>query len=157
MEEQPAKQRRKAGRPPNAERATIEGQKERWLQEFRTKGWNGACASVGIAISTPSNWRLTDPAFRAKHEALTPLVAEDLERLVEEVIAGRRVLDKVQMTLLIFRLKALKPSLYRERWSVEHSGPDGGSIKVEQTGEAQHGMALLKQWGGRLRAGTGSN
>lgn len=150
MDKQPAKQRRKAGRPSNAERETIDAQKEQWLQEFQTKGWRGACNAVGISQGTPSNWRLSDPAFRAKHEALTPLVAEDLERLVEEVIAGQRTMDKVQMTLLIFRLKALKPSLYRERWSVEHSGPDGGAIKVEQTGEAQHGMTLLKQWGGRL-------
>jgi hypothetical protein len=150
MDQQPAKQRRKAGRPPKSEREAIDAQKERWLQEFQTKGWRGACNAIGISQGTPSNWRLSDPAFRAKHEALTPLVAEDLERLVEEVIAGQRTMDKVQMTLLIFRLKALKPSLYRERWSVEHSGPDGGAIKVEQTGEAQHGMTLLKQWGGRL-------
>jgi hypothetical protein len=154
MDQQPAKRKRSNGRPNADERERIEANKERWLQEFRTKGWDGACAAVGVAASTPSNWRLTDPAFRAKHEALTPLVAEDLERLVEECIAGKRTLDKVQMTLLIFRLKALKPSLYRERWSVEHSGPDGGSIKVEQTGEQQHGMTLLRQWGGRL---AGSN
>lgn len=150
--EQPKK--RSNGRPNAQERERIEANKARWLQEFRTKGWDGACAAVGVAVSTPSNWRLTDPAFRAAHEALTPLVAEDLERLVEDVIAGKRQMDKVQMTLLIFRLKALKPSLYRERWSVEHSGPDGGSIKVEQTGEAQRGMSLLRQWGGRL---AGSN
>lgn len=157
MDEQPAKRKRSNGRPNEQERERIQACKDRWLREFQTKGWRGACEAVGIDMSLPSKWRLTDPAFRAQHEALTPLVAEDLERLVEEVIAGRRVLDKVQMTLLIFRLKALKPSLYRERWSVEHSGPDGGSIKVEQTGEAQHGMSLLKQWGGRLRTGTGSN
>lgn len=150
--EQPKK--RSNGRPNAEERERIQASKERWLREFQTLGWRGACDAVGIDISLPSKWRLADPAFKAAHEALTPLVAEDLERIVEEVIAGRRQMDKVQMTLIIFRLKALKPSLYRERWSVEHSGPDGGAIKVEQTGEAQRGMSLLRQWGGRL---AGSN
>ena len=142
--------RRKAGRPRKADAATIEACKERWLQEFRTLGWAGACEAAGVAISTPSNWRAIDPAFKAKHDALNPTIADGLERMIEEVLSGKRQMDKVQMTLLIFRLKALRPALYRERWSVEHSGPDGQPIKVETNGNAQRGMDLLNQWGGRL-------
>jgi hypothetical protein len=120
------------------------------LQEFRAHGWNRACEIVGISTHTPSSWRGSDPAFRAAHDALNPLIADGLERMIEEVLTGKRQMDKVQMTLLIFRLKALRPALYRERWSVEHSGPDGQPIKVETNGDQQRGMDLLQQWGGRL-------
>lgn len=146
--QQPA--RRKAGRPRKEQAHEIAACKERWLQEFRAHGWRGACEIVGISTHTPSSWRSSDPAFKAKHDALNPTIADGLERMIEEVLSGQRQMDKVQMTLLIFRLKALRPALYRERWSVEHSGPDGQPIKVETNGDQQRGMDLLQQWGGRL-------
>lgn len=35
-------------------------------------------------------------------------------------------------TLLIFLLKAKRPEVYRERQSVEHSGPGGGPVEVRR-------------------------
>jgi hypothetical protein len=55
------------------------------------------------------------------------------------------------MTLLIFRLKALRP-MYRDRVALEHTGADGGAIKVENAGDSQRGMQMLQSWGNRLKS-----
>jgi hypothetical protein len=65
-------------------------------------------------------------------------------------------MDRAAMTLLIFRLKALRPHLYRDRVSLEHTGAGGGAIKVEQGGDAGRGAQLLEEWAGRLRQPTGN-
>jgi len=46
-----------------------------------------------------------------------------------EVVGAVR---KYSDTLLIFLLKAHRPEKFREHHSMEHSGPDGGPIPVEQ-------------------------
>lgn len=39
-------------------------------------------------------------------------------------------------TLLMFRLKALRPDLYKDRQATELTGKDGGAVQIEQTLEA---------------------
>lgn len=144
--------KRKAGRPSNDQAAGIAVQKVQWLEAYPRLGWRGACDAVGgISESTPQNWRKIDPVFAAQFNAVQPLIADTLERLMEQVITGQQPMDRVQMTLLIFRLKALRP-MYRDRVALEHTGADGGAIKVENAGDSQRGMQMLTSWGNRLKS-----
>jgi hypothetical protein len=133
---------RKPGRPTKEQAEVIEGLKEKWLEAYRQDGWTAACHLVGVSFSTPSWWKHHDVHFREAFEEAQPAVADRMERLAEECIQGTREMDRAAMTLLIFRLKALRPHLYRDRVSLEHTGAGGGAIKVEQQGDAVVAPAL---------------
>ena len=147
----PAKKRGR-GRPPSP---NIDGQKDAFLAALVEHGWDGACAIAGISTGTPSKWR-TDPNFHARLEALDRDIGDKLERIAEQAISGARQMDRSAMTLLIFRLKALKPAKYRERVSLEHTGANGGAIKVEH-GENTQGARFLAEWGARGRIASTAN
>lgn len=148
--------KRKPGRPTREQAAEMQVLKERWLKEYSLEGWTAACDAVGVDYSTPSRWKHRDVHFREAFEEAQPAVADRMERLAEECILGRREMDRSAMTLLIFRLKALRPHLYRDRVSLEHTGANGGAIKVEQQGDPGRGAQLLEEWAGRLRQPTGN-
>lgn len=150
----PAK-RRGPGRPPKSAAADIAAAKEAFLASFVEHGWDGACAIAKISTHTPSRWR-SDPEFHARLEALDRDIGDKLERIAEQAISGARQMDRSAMTLLIFRLKALKPAKYRERVSLEHTGANGGAIKVEH-GENTQGSRFLAEWGARGRITSTAN
>jgi len=145
----PAPKRRGPGRPPKSAAGDIEAAKKAWLAAFPDHGWDGACGIAGVAISTPSSWRRIDPEFHAALEQLDIEIADRYEKIADEAIAGKRQMDRSAATLLIFRLKALRPKKYRERMNIEHTGADGGSIKVEN-GDASTGAKMLREWGARI-------
>ena len=144
----PAPKRRKPGRPPTTARKDIEAAKKDWLAAFPEMGWDRACAVAGVAISTPSSWRRIDPAFGAALEALDCEIADRLEKIADEAIDGTRIMERSAATLLIFRLKALRPRKYRDRTSIEHTGADGGAIQID--GDASAGARMLREWGARI-------
>jgi hypothetical protein len=145
----PAPKRRGPGRPPKSAAGDIEAAKKAWLAAFPDHGWDGACRIAGIAISTPSSWRRIDPAFHTALEALDVEIADRYEKIADEAINGQRQMDRSAATLLIFRLKALRPRKYRERTTIEHTGADGGAIKIEN-GDASAGARMLREWGARI-------
>jgi hypothetical protein len=147
--------RRGPGRPPKSAAADIAAAKEAFLAAVVEHGWDGACAIAGISTSTPSKWR-SDPEFHARLEALDRDIGDRLERIAEQAISGARQMDRSAMTLLIFRLKALKPHKYRERVSLEHTGANGGAIKIE-SGESTQGSRFLAEWGARGRITSTAN
>lgn len=104
---------------------------------------------AGVAISTPSSWRRIDPEFHTALEALDVEIADRYEKIADEAINGQRQMDRSAATLLIFRLKALRPRKYRERTTIEHTGADGGAIKIEN-GDASAGARMLREWGARI-------
>jgi len=105
---------------------------------------------AGISTHTPSNWRRIDKDFHDALERLDVEIADKYEQIMDEVIQGNRQLDKSAATLLIFRLKALRPRKYRERIGIEHTGADGGAIQVEQRGDSTAGARMLREWGARI-------
>lgn len=143
----PAK--RGPGRPPKSAAADIALAKEVFLSSLVEHGWEGACAKACISTSTPSRWR-SDPDFHARLEALDRDIGDALERIAYEAITGKRQMDRSASTLLIFRLKALKPAKYRERQVIEHTGANGGAIRIEN-GESTQGSRFLTEWGARGR------
>jgi len=142
--------KRKPGRPPKSAAPEIAAAKEAFLAAFPAHGWNRACAIAGISTHTPSNWRRIDLAFHDALERLDIEIADKYEQIMDEVIQGKRQIDKSAATLLIFRLKALRPRKYRERIGIEHTGADGGAIQVEQRGDSTAGARMLREWGARI-------
>lgn len=142
--------RRKVGRPPKSAAADIQRAKDVFLEQFVQHGWNEACRLAGIPVGTPSAWRRSDPDFHARLEALDVAIGDAYEQIAREAITGQRQMDRSASTLLIFRLKALKPAKYRERTTIEHTGANGGAIKIEN-GESTQGSRFLTEWGARGR------
>jgi hypothetical protein len=147
--------RRGPGRPPKSAAGEIAHAKEVFLSALVENGWDTACAMAGVATTTPSRWR-SDPEFHARLEALDRDIGDRLEKIAEQAISGARQMDRSAMTLLIFRLKALKPGKYRERVSLEHTGANGGAIKIE-SGESTQGSRFLAEWGARGRITSTAN
>lgn len=75
-----------------------------------------ACRAAKCDRGLVYHTRAKDPEFAAKWDAAVVEAGEALE-----LEATRRAM-KGSDTLIIFRLKALYPEKYRERFGVEHSG-----------------------------------
>lgn len=85
--------------------------------------------AAGIDRDTYRRWRMSDPEFAAKVEE----AGEDAADFLEAVALRRAVKLNGSDTMLIFMLKAVRPSKFRDR--VEHGGIGGGPIKIEMTQE----------------------
>lgn len=89
--------------------------KENFLQALRNSGnVRLACQAAAVDRSTAYNHRRNDDKFAAAwkialHEAVEAL----------EAVAWKRAREQSD-TLLIFLLKALKPKMYREKFTVEY-------------------------------------
>jgi hypothetical protein len=126
-------------RAPNTKRDWIPG----FLAALRDCGnVRAATKAAQVDRSTPYKLRDADPAFakawdEAMHDAADVLEAEARRRAilgVDEPVFYQGVpvgsVKKYSDTLLIFLLKGARPHTYRERFGVEHSGPEGGPIQV---------------------------
>lgn len=114
-----------------------------FLEAFRLSGNVSAAArAADVDRTTPYGWAAADPDFKAawevaEQEAIDRLEAEAWRRAhdgVEEpvyqggsLVGHKRVYSDQLMVLL---LKAHRPDKYRERQSIEHSGPAGGPIET---------------------------
>jgi hypothetical protein len=126
-------------RAPNTKRDWIPG----FLAALRDCGnVRAATQAAQVDRSTPYKLRGTDPAFAkawedAMDDAADVLEAEARRRAtlgVDEPVFYQGVpvgsVKRYSDTLLMFLLKGARPHTYRERTSVEHSGPEGGPIEV---------------------------
>lgn len=119
--------------------------KRDWLEAYVSIGWRAASAKVGCAVSLPTYWRLSDPVFAAELVSAKAYITDKIEAVLEETAVGERDLTSAQTQLLKFKLQADRPDRYRDRVSIEQSGPDGGPIKID-TGDAGRGLTLLDRW-----------
>lgn len=149
-------------RPPRAYK-TQHPKKRAFLLSYEQHGYVGrAAADAGVHRCTFYDWLAVDTAFAADVEMANWAVLERFERE-----ADRRAIEGVDHpityqgvvtghyaeysdNLLMFRMKALAPDKYRERQSVEHSGPNSGPIRVEDAGltdeeRASRVMAILER------------
>jgi len=122
----------------------IEAVKANYLSVFVEHGHRIACERSDIASSLPTYWRKHDPDFARAASEASEFTAQRLEARVDDAIEGRIEMTNVQAQLVKWRLAALKPLAYRERVSLEQSGPGGGPIKID--GDAGRGMSLLDRW-----------
>lgn len=119
--------------------------KQDWLTAYVSVGWRRACADVGVSMALPTYWRLHDEQFASDYATCKAYQADKLEAVLDATASGENDLTSPQAQLLKFRLQALRPDEYRDRVSVEQSGPGGGPIKIE-SGESCRGMELLDRW-----------
>ena len=95
-----------------------------------------AARMTGIDRGTHYDWLKADPGYKAAFEAVQDQAAQSLEdeavrRAYEGVerpvtVAGKRELVREYSdTLLIFRLKGLRPAKYRERYDVAVNAGEG--------------------------------
>ncbi len=85
-----------------------------------------ACRRVRISRKTYYNWRKSQDGFAAMVDAAKN---EGLDA-AEDALIERGM--KSDTTALIFMLKAHRPDVYKERFSGELTGKDGGPIAVTQ-------------------------
>lgn len=119
--------------------------KQQWLTAYVEIGWRAACSKVGCSLSLPTYWRTHDTQFADDYARCKAYQADRLEAVLDEAAAGEREITSPQMVALKFRLQALDPATYRERVSIEQSGPGGGPIKIDG-GDSGRGMDLLERW-----------
>lgn len=172
------KQPRKPGRKPKAKRKLSKAQnknasdcrsrKKRFLIAFSQTGViQHAVRQVGISREVVTKWRKTDPKFA---EDFQSAYEDSTERMEAEVV--RRAVDGWQRpvyqkgflcgyvtefsdTLLMFKLRARKPQVYRDNATVEHAGKigvtHGGQVAVTVT--IQEAVEAMEQkYGSDLEA-----
>lgn len=98
-----------------------------WIEKFlKALAQNGnvseACRRANVSKNTVYEWRKKDEAFKERWEQALEDAIESLE-----LIAWRRA-KATSDTLVIFLLKSLKPTVYREH--IEHSGANGEPIPI---------------------------
>ena len=122
-----------------------------------------AASNAGVARQVAYRARDSSPGFRADwdeamEEARELLEAEARRRAavgVDEPVyyKGQIVghIRKYSDNLLMFLLKAHWPEKFRDNYGVEHSGPDGGPVKVESKGEYVHQLPDPETWAEIMR------
>lgn len=100
---------------------------------------NKAADAAGVDRRTHYDWLREDGDYREEFERAKELAVQQLEdeavrRAVEGVeepmnIGGEMIMvRKFSDPLLMFILKGQKPTVYRERQSIEHTGKDGSPL-----------------------------
>jgi hypothetical protein len=132
---------------------------------------SSACRLVHVGRTTVYDARIDEEFARAwdeiEAETTDAMEREAYRRGVlgvsEPVVSGGKLLGEVQKysdTLLIFMLKARKPTVYRDNVKVEHTGPNGGPIQIQAPPDADvrstRAAQLLAQ-AGALEGTTNSN
>lgn len=126
-------------------RPPAEDWQDRFLARLRDTGnVRRSCEAAGVARSWAYDLRAKDPQFAAEWKAAA-LDAADLieETLLDRGLSGweepvyqggqlvgeiRRYAHNVAMVIL----KASNPEKYGDRTRLEHTGPDGGAIQIQQ-------------------------
>jgi hypothetical protein len=113
-----------------------------------TANVSGAARAAKIGRTQVYAWQEHDETFalemqQAREEAYDRLEQEALRRAVEGVRrerpvfsrgeqVGTEVITEYSDQLLILLLKAARPSRFRDNARVEHTGADGGPIRVQE-------------------------
>ena len=120
-----------------------EGKQARFLAAVGPLGWVRACEDAEATEESVVRWLRMFPEFRALYDATKAETADRLERVVDAIAVGERDATPVQVTMLQFRLKALKPDVYRERASVQ---VDQRTTLSSDLGEGGRARLLLAEW-----------
>lgn len=114
----------------------------RWLEIYATAGWRDACAATGCADADVLRWRRLHPEFREAMEARNDAVALALEEIADGIARGEVQATTPQVQMLQFRLKGLRPDVYRERSSVSVTA----AATAPGEGDAGRARLLLAEW-----------
>lgn len=143
-----------------ANRTKLTPQKKgKFLAQLRKAGnVSLAARSIGMARAYMYEVRGEDEALAAEWDDALQEYAEHLEaeadRRATQGVTARLYFDEAgnvigetrrySDVLLMFRLKGLKPDVYKERVAAEHSGPGGGPIEWQDLSDEDLHARLLK-------------
>jgi hypothetical protein len=98
------------------------------------------CKHAGIHKATAYRARHRDEAFALKWADLEDDLTERIEsKAVEMALSG-------ECRMIEFLLKARRPDVYnRDRHVLEHTGPDGGPVKLDHDGDALGDLSKLSE------------
>ncbi|MCW5623324.1 MAG: terminase [Burkholderiales bacterium] len=114
-----------------------------------------AAKKAAIGLRTAYDWREADAGFAKDwddvvEQSTALLEAEAIRRAwkgtLKPIFQGGRKVGSVREysdTLLIFALKARKPTVYRDRVSVDHSGRVDGTAELNDIDRAGRLLAIL--------------
>ena len=131
--------------PPNEELSAVEKRKARqdaFLTSLASLGWRKACEAADCCQTDVLRWKRTDKNFAERLQIADSEIAASLEAIVDEIARGEREATPVQVQLLQFRLKALKPETYRERSSVQVDQ----RTTIALDGDGARAKMLLAEW-----------
>jgi hypothetical protein len=135
------------GMPDSAEPLAMREKRERqmavWLDAVGASGWRGACDAAGVGDAQVLRWMRMHPDFAERHRATSAETALRLETIVDAIATGEVDATPAQVTLLQFRLKGLRPEVYRERASVQ---VDQRTTLSAEAGEGGRARLLLAEW-----------
>lgn len=120
-------------RKANAQRVFVE-------QLVKGQTITDAVKAAGICRRTAYSWRESDKAFAEAWDDALEIGTEKLEKE-----ATRRAL-KSSDTLLIFLLKARRPTVYRERVSAELTGPRVSSLQAQSGVLVVPATMSMEEW-----------
>lgn len=114
-----------------------------WLETVGPQGWRAAAEAAGIGDAQVYRWFRMFPDFRAAYENTRDATATRLEGIVDAIATGEVDATPAQVTLLQFRLKGLRPEVYRDRASVQ---VDQRTTLSAEVGEGGRARLLLAEW-----------
>jgi len=102
------------------------------LAAYATNGnVSDSARAADIDRATHYGWLKDDPEYAA-------LFADAKEDAIEAMESTARARARESSdVLMIFLLKSLRPAVYRDNYSIEHSGPAGKPIEIENRQSAQ--------------------
>ena len=135
-------------RPSDVVRAEREQERAAWLAAYRRGGWREAEAVTGVQPETVHDWITASPSFRDAFHACREAVADRLERIADGIASGEATATPAQVTMLQFRLRGLRPEVYRERASIQVDQ----RTTLSADGDGSRARLLLAEWGGNPSA-----
>lgn len=135
-------------RPSDVVRAEREHERAAWLAAYRRGGWREAETATGVEPATVHDWITASPSFRDAFHACREAVADRLERIADAIASGEEVGTPAQVTLLQFRLRGLRPEMYRERASIQVDQ----RTTLSADGDGSRARLLLAEWQGGAAA-----
>jgi hypothetical protein len=114
-----------------------------FLDAVGPHGWRAACDAAGIGEAQVHRWLRLYPDFAERHRETMGATATRLECIVDAIATGEIDATPAQVTLLQFRLKGLRPEVYRDRSSVQ---VDQRTTLSAEAGEGGRARLLLAEW-----------
>jgi hypothetical protein len=130
-------------------RARAEARWGAWLDGYRRGGWREGEACTGISHPEVMMWLARYPDFRAAFDAAREDTAFRLERIADEIAEGATVGTPAQVQMIQFRLRGLKPEVYKDRAAVTVDQ----RLSLGGSGDGSRARLLLAEWQGSSGGG----
>lgn len=112
-----------------------------WLDAVGASGWRAACDAAGCSQQDVVRWLRIDPEFAAAYRTVQADIAVRLERIADEIAAGEIDATPSQLSALTFRLRGLRPDMYRDRSTVQVDATTRAA-----DGDGSRARAMLEEW-----------